>query len=254
MSTTKTPMGGAGSVPIEETEEYKREHELFFGKPEDKEMEMYPLKKIDVIRDPRFGCSFMLLGSTKSGKSTMLNYLMKKYFKDSVNVLMSQSLHADIYKDARKTMACAPTYVGEAIRACYLMNKQIGPKHSYDFNIVIDDCAAGKQDVQMLRLLTIYRNSRISCVISAQSPIMLSSIGRNNINYILIGRMISDESIRYVVDKYMRTYFPIEYKLLDCMRLFRKLTEDHTFFFINTLDGTVCRVRLDEKDLRGIEH
>jgi hypothetical protein len=214
----------------------------------------YPLKSLDVNRDPRFGVSFMLLGSTKSGKTTMLNYIMNKYFKDSVNVFMSQSLHADIYKNARKTMACAPTYIPEVVRTCYLINKNVGTKHQYDFNIVLDDVVGAKNDTQMTKLLTIYRNSRISCILSAQSPIMLSSVGRNNINHVLLGRFNSDESVKYAVEKYLRTYFPVGMRVIDCMRLYRILTEDHTFFWINTLEGTVCRVRLSADDLRGIEH
>jgi len=215
---------------------------------------LYPIKPLDISRDPRFGVSFMLLGSTKSGKTTMLNYIMNRYFKDAVNVFMSQSLHADIYKNARKTMACAPTYVPEIVRTCYLINKNVGTKHQYDFNIVLDDVVGAKNDVQMTRLLTIYRNSRISCILSAQSPILMNSIGRSNINNMLLGRMNADESVKYVVEKYLRTYFPMGMRVIDCMRLYRMLTEDHTFFWVNTLEGTVCRVRLSAEDLRGVEH
>jgi hypothetical protein len=218
------------------------------------EYKLYPIKPLKIDRDPRFGVSFMLLGSTKSGKSTMLNYIIKTYFKESVNVLMSQSLHADIYKDARKTMACAPTYIPEVLRTCYLINKSVGPKHAYDFNVILDDVVGGKNDTQMTRLLTIYRNSRISCVLSAQSPIMLNSIGRTNINHILLGRFNSDETVKYAVEKFLRTYFPSDMRLVECMRMYRKLTDDHTFFWVNTLEGTVCRVKLTPEDLRSIEH
>lgn len=215
---------------------------------------LYPVKKFDLERDPRFGTSFMILGSTKSGKSTMLNFILKKYFKESVNVLMSQSLHADIYKDARRTMACAPTYIPELVRTCYLINKNVGVKHQYDFNIILDDVVGGKNDTQMTRLLTIYRNSRVSCCLSAQSPIMLNSTGRNNINHVLLGRFNSDESVKYAVEKFLRTYFPRDMRIIDCMRAYRELTEDHTFFWVNTLEGTVCRVRLTPEELRTIEH
>lgn len=262
--------GGAGEPTKKKrnagksTEEIKLEKEFGLYVPDSdeesddeisKDLErMYPIKPMNLERDPRFGVSFMLLGSTKSGKTTMLNYLMDKYFKDSVNVFMSQSLHADIYKNARKTMACAPTYIPEIVRTCYLINKNVGTKHQYDFNIVLDDVVGGKNDVQMTRLLTIYRNTRISCILSAQSPIMLSSTGRNNVNHVLLGRFNSDESVKYVVEKYLRTYFPMGMKVIDCMRMYRELTQDHTFFWINTLEGTVCRVRLSPSDLRGIEH
>lgn len=265
------PVGGAGmskedyiklKYRKEKSQTYKEiEKEYGLGSDSEDEPEkmdsfesLYPVKPLDMVRDPRFGCSFMLIGSTKSGKTTMLNYIMKKYFADSINVFMSQSLHADIYKDARKTMACAPTYVPEIVRTCYLINKNVGTKHQYDFNVVLDDVVGGKNDIQMTRLLTIYRNSRISCILSAQSPILMNSIGRGNVNFVLLGRLNADESVKYAVEKYLRTYFPMGLRLIECMRLYRKLTEDHTFFLVNTLEGTVTRVRLGAKDLVGIPH
>ena len=128
------------------------------------------------------------------------------------------------------------------------------PQHQYDFNIILDDVVGAKNDEQMTKLLCLYRNSRISCILSAQSPILLSSVGRNNINHILLGRFNSDESVKYAVEKYLRTYFPVGMRVIDCMRLYRKLTEDHTFFWVNTLEGTVCRVRLTPEDLKLIDH
>jgi hypothetical protein len=242
----KPAVGGAG--------EPSKRHPLLYDSDDDPDAEEYPVKKLDLTRDPKFGTSFMLLGSTKSGKSTMLNYIINKHFQKSLNVLMSQSLHADIYKEHRKNMACAPTYIPEVIRTCYLINKNLKPQHQYDFNIILDDVVGAKNDVQMTKLLCLYRNSRISCILSAQSPILLSSVGRNNINHILLGRFNSDESVKYAVEKYLRTYFPVGMRVIDCMRLYRKLTEDHTFFWVNTLEGTVCRVRLTPDDLKLIEH
>ena len=43
----------------------------------------------------KFGCSFVLCGSTRSGKTTLLNYLWKKHFQDHISVLMSNSLNSD---------------------------------------------------------------------------------------------------------------------------------------------------------------
>ena len=242
----KPAVGGAGDP--------SKRCALALSDDSDSDSEEYLVKKLDITRDPKFGTSFMLLGSTKSGKSTMLNYIIKKHFQKSLNVLMSQSLHADIYNEHRKTMACSPTYIPEVIRTCYLINKNLKPQHQYDFNIILDDVVGAKNDEQMTKLLCLYRNSRISCILSAQSPILLSSVGRNNINHILLGRFNSDDSVKYAVEKYLRTYFPVGMRVIDCMRLYRKLTEDHTFFWVNTLEGTVCRVRLTPEDLKLIDH
>jgi len=52
--------------------------------------------------NPKFGVSFVLCGSTRSGKTTILNYLYKTFFKNHISVLMSNSLNSDAYDMLKK--------------------------------------------------------------------------------------------------------------------------------------------------------
>ena len=52
------------------------------------------------------GCSVMMIGSTRSGKSTALKWIMDKYFKKHCGVLFSQSIKANAYKDMNYPLIC----------------------------------------------------------------------------------------------------------------------------------------------------
>ena len=69
----------------------------------------YLRKEFSVIKEPDRSYSFCLLGSTRSGKTTALNWILAKYFKQEINILMSDSLHAEIYKPLMKTVVPVPT-------------------------------------------------------------------------------------------------------------------------------------------------
>ena len=57
------------------------------------------------LPDRKFGCSLLLCGSSRSGKSTAIDYIFKNYFeKDYISILHTQSLHSDAYKDMKKKM------------------------------------------------------------------------------------------------------------------------------------------------------
>jgi Tfp pilus assembly ATPase PilU len=45
------------------------------------------------------GCSLLMVGSTRSGKSTALKHVLDKYFKNHLGCLFSNSIHAHAYKD-----------------------------------------------------------------------------------------------------------------------------------------------------------
>jgi hypothetical protein len=186
--------------------------------------------------------SFMLLGSTRSGKTTCLNYILATYFQKEINVLMSDSLHAEIYKPLMKTVVACPTYVPEIIRCCYKINK--GTDCKYPFNIILDDLVGYRYDKEMLRLLTIYRNSRVGVCITAQSCAILNASGRTNINFVLLFKLNSDEQIEIVCKKFLSSFFPRTMKMIERIIEYRRLTDNHNFIFLNNLTGeaSVCKV------------
>jgi hypothetical protein len=192
-------------------------------------------KTFGVDKDPDRSYSFCLLGSTRSGKTTAMNWILNKYFQKEINVLMSDSLHAEIYKPLMKTMVSAPTYMPEIIKSCYKINK--GTNCKYPFNFILDDLVGYRADKQMLKLLTIYRNSRMGCVITAQATSILNAAGRSNINFVLLFKLNSDEQIEIVCKKFLTSFFPPHYRMIDRIIEYKKLTDNHHFIFLNNLTG-----------------
>jgi len=197
------------------------------------------------LPDPKTGgASVCFIGSTRSGKTTGMKYVYQKYFKKHITTLMTNSLHASIYKDINHCVL-SPIYSAKAISECYKINKETN--NHYPFLIILDDIVDKKFDKEMLRLLTIYRNTGLSCIITAQATTILNSSGRTNINFVLLFKLNSDEEIEKAVKKYLGSYLP-GMKMRDMIAYYRKATEDHHFFVVDTLNGQVYRTKIDLED------
>jgi len=185
------------------------------------------------------GVSFALIGSTRSGKTTLLKYILDKYFKKHVKVLMSNSIHAPIYKDIPDAIK-SPVYAARIIKEGYEINRKC--ENHYPLLYIMDDVVDKKFDKELLKLLTIYRNSGLSAVISVQSPILLNSAARGNINFVVLMKLNSDESIEKVVRMYLMSYLPGN--IGEKVRAYKQMTEGHHFFLINNLTGDVYRSKI----------
>jgi Ni2+-binding GTPase involved in maturation of urease and hydrogenase len=186
------------------------------------------------------GVSICLLGSTRSGKTTFLKHLLDKYFKKHFKILMSNSIHNEIYKDIKDCVE-SPIYHPKIVKEGYDINKST--KNHYDFLYILDDVVSAKFDKELLKLLAIYRNSNLSCILSIQSPVLLNSATRGNLNYVCLGRMNSDEMIEKVIKMYLNSY--LDGKMPEKMRQYKRMTEDHYWFIINNIDGTIYRTKIN---------
>lgn len=198
-------------------------------------------KKFDVELPPQKtgGASFCMIASTRAGKTTMLKYILEKYFEKHITILMSNSIHAPIYKEIEDCIK-SPVYSPRLIKEGYEINRKVN--NHYPFLFVLDDVVDKKFDKELLKLLTIYRNSGISAIISVQSPILLNSASRGNINFVLLGRLNSDESIEKVVRMYLMSH--LKGRIDDKVRTYKELTEGHHFFVVNNLSGEVFRTKI----------
>jgi hypothetical protein len=180
-----------------------------------------------------------MIASTRAGKTTMLKYILDKYFEKHITILMSNSIHAPIYKEIEDCIK-SPVYSPRIIKEGYEINRKT--HNQYPFLYVLDDVVDKKHDKELLKLLTIYRNSGLSCIISIQSLKLLNTASRGNVNFVLLGRLNSDEAIEQVVRAYLMSYLPG--KVEDKVRCYKMMTENHHFFLINNLDGTVFRTKV----------
>ena len=202
------------------------------------------LQNIDTMQvpDSKFGMSILLLGSTRSGKSTLINYLYSRHFKKHIGVLMSNSLQSDAYKPLKKSLVTSDMYHPEVIKDMYQINHETD--NHYQFLAVIDDVSHVRHDKQYQRLLTIYRNSRISAIVSAQALTMFDKNCRSNINFVCLGRLNSDTAIEGVIKEYLISYFPRSINMAEKVAMYRQMTEDHHWFVIDNINGIIFRTKL----------
>ena len=114
--------------------------------------------------------------------------------------------------------------------------------YKFKFNIIFDDVVNIKNDKEVMKALTIYRNSNISTFLLIQSPILLNSVARTNINYLFFFRFNSDEMIEIVIKKYLNTW--LKGRLLDKMKEYKDLTNNHKYIFIDNLEDNIVNSKL----------
>ena len=189
------------------------------------------------------GCSWLLVGSTRSGKSTLMIKLWETYFKSDITILNTLSSQVDIYKPLKKKAVIAQAFFPELVHDTMIINRDT--KNHYKFCWIYDDMALdGKNSQELTKLLTIGRNSNQSVLYCAQRLEMMNPTGRTNCNYVCCFRLNTDSAIEDVVKTYLRSYFPSGLTVPEMIRLYKELTADHHFFFINTLEDTVHRCKI----------
>ena len=208
-----------------------------------------PLVNIDELEVPdgTFGFSILLCGSTRSGKTTMMNYLYDKHFKKHITTVMSNSLQSDAYDHIKRFCILSDLYHGEMLKEMYQINH--ATSNHYEFCVILDDLTHVKNDKEYLRLLTIYRNTRISCIVSSQGISMFNKTARGNINFVILGRLNSDAEVEKVVKEYCISYFPRNMNMAEKITYYRKLCDDHYFLVLDQINGKFFRTKLRPEQL-----
>jgi len=201
------------------------------------------------LPDPKFGCSMVMCGSTRSGKTTLLNYLFKPHFQEHVSVLMSNSLNSDAYDYLKKRCVNSDFYFPEVLRDMYKINHET--KNNYEFLAIIDDVPDKREDLEMKRLMTIYRNSRISCIVCAQTATMINKMARSNINYVFLGRMNSSSEVERNIKDYLQGHLPTTMKMTEKIRWYKQATENYQWIVLDNINGNMFMTRLQPNQLIG---
>jgi hypothetical protein len=203
-----------------------------------------PIKNIALLQfpDDKFGVSFLLCGSTRSGKTTILNYLYNAYFRKYITTVMSNSLNSDAYDYIKQYAVLSDLWHPEMLKDMYQINHQT--ENNYKFCLILDDLAHVKNDKEYLRLLTQYRNQRISCIVSAQGISMFQKTARGNINVVCLGRLNSDAEVEKVVKEYLLSYFPRYMNIQEKIQHYRDLTNDHWWIILDQVNGDVFRTKI----------
>ena len=190
------------------------------------------------------GCSILMLGSGRSGKTTALKYLMDNYFHKHCGVLFSQSAKAHAYSQMKyPLMPLSCVFIPELMNDAYHINKET--KNNYPFLFVLDDCPLAKNDKELLKMLTIYRNSGISGVVCVQSPTLLNPTCRSNFTFTMLFKQNSTEQVEQTIKGWLRGYFPKGWSYEQKIEWYVKATADHHFNLIDNWNATIQRCRLE---------
>jgi hypothetical protein len=193
------------------------------------------------------GNSIGFIASTKAGKTHALRHIMDNYFKKHISCLMTQSSQADIYKNFKQCVT-APMYIPKVLKDMRDIQKQTS--NHYDFLAILDDVVTNaKFNPEIVKLLTIGRNSAMSAIICVQAVTLMNSVGRTNINFVFLGKLNTDSESEKVVKAFLTSYFPKGMKMVDKLKWYRAATADHFFIVVDTLNGHIYRTRIDDKTL-----
>jgi hypothetical protein len=154
---------------------------------------------------------------------------------------MSPSIHAHVYDDVSKKIVRCPEFYPDVIKEMYAINRKVD--NHYEFLTVLDDVVVGKFNKELLKLFTIYRNSGVSGIMSIQSPILLNSAMRGNLNTVLLGFCNSDESVEKIIRMFCYASIPGR-NICEKIVEYKRLTADHHWLCLNNLTGEFYRFKL----------
>lgn len=207
----------------------------------DREIDARPF---DIKLPTNGGVSFVLCGASRSGKSTLMKYLYRKYFKKHIALMFSLNVHAEIYKDLSSKTIVSPEYLPELLVDIHDINVKSGNK--FPFLVISDDMVGGsiKNDAQVTRLLTVYRNAACSSIFSFQGRTLLNPVGRQNANFVCILKQQTPQEWINVCKEFLDLYLPLGMSYPEKVKYCQEATRDHQFFVIDNIEGCCYLTKL----------
>jgi len=199
----------------------------------------FPSRRFELTLPTNGSVSVCLVGTSRSGKSTLLKYLYNTYFKNHITVMTTMNPQAEIYSDLDRKIVVSHEYHPEILRDMFEINRLSDNK--YPFLFISDDFVGPtiKNDAQITRALTVGRNNGLTSIFSMQGRTLLNAVGRNNANYIAIFKQQTPLEFEAVIKEFLSMYLPPGMSMREMVDFCRRATEDHQFFFIDNIEG-VC--------------
>ena len=190
------------------------------------------------------GCSILMVGSGRSGKTTALKYIIDNYMKKHLGVIFSNSSKAHAYREMKyPLLPLSNAYIPELVNAAYRINKET--QNLYPWLFVLDDVPLARNDKELMKTTTIYRNSGISLIHCAQSPNMISPTCRSNYTFFMLFHNNSSEQAENACKFFLRGRLPNRMTMNEKVAWLQKNTEDHHFILINNWTGEIMRCKID---------
>ena len=200
-------------------------------------MATFESRKFELELPTNGGIAILLCGASRSGKTTLLKHIYRKHFQKHLTVMFSMNRHADIYKDLSPKILCSETFHPELLREAHEINTLCGNKHPFLF--ISDDYVDGKikNDPEISRALTIYRNANMSSIFSFQGRTLMSAVGRNNANYIVVLKQQTPLEWENVIKEFLSMWLPMGMTMREMIEFCKEATVDHQFFCIDNIKG-----------------
>jgi len=197
-----------------------------------------------VSSDYSFGVG--IFASTRSGKTYLLNYLLKHtHLSKYAGCLFSTSLAGSAYDQIRRSdkLSCRYEFSPLMIEEMQKLNKKVklnGSDMYYLLNI-LDDENSAKDSSTLKKALSCHRNSNFINIVSTQAYSFVAKSCRANFNYVFFGAFTTDEACENIMKVWLGSYFPgiMEEKI----EQYRDLTSDHWFLFLNNFTGQLYRFK-----------
>ena len=184
-----------------------------------------------------------MVGSGRSGKTTALKWLIDNYFKKHCGVIFSNSSKAHAYREMKyPLLPLSNAYIPELVNAAYRINKDT--KNLYPFLFVLDDVPLARNDKELMKTTTIYRNSGVSLIHCAQSPNMISPTCRSNYTFFMLFHNNSSEQAENACKFFLRGRLPDTWNMNQKVAWLQEATNDHHFILINNWTGEIFRSKI----------
>ena len=204
-------------------------------------------KKFEITLPTNGGISIMLIGASRSGKTTLLKYLYKTHFSKYITTMFSMNRHADIYSDLSDKVMVADKFHHELLRESHEINTLCGNK--FPFLFISDDYVdhSIKNNPEITRAMTIYRNANVSSIWSFQGRTLMSAVGRNNANYICVLKQQTPLEWENVIKEFLSMWLPTGMTMKEMVEFCKAATVDHQFFMIDNIEGKCFLTKLTKE-------
>lgn len=204
----------------------------------------FEFKKFELELPEGGGCSIMLIGASRAGKTTMLKHIYNTHFEKYITVMTSMNRQADIYKDLSDRICLTDKFHSELFKEAHEINTICNNK--YPFLFISDDYVdlSIKNDPEIIRAMTIYRNANISSIWSFQGRTLMSAVGRNNGNFILIFKQNTPSEWIAVIKDFLSMWLPVGMRMNEMIDFCRQATENHQLFVIDQIKGECYLTKL----------
>jgi len=157
--------------------------------------------------------------------------------------------HADIYKDMDDRVIISDHFHSELLREAHEINSICDNK--YPFLFISDDYVDTKikNDPEITRCMTIYRNAGVSSIWSFQGRTLMSAVGRNNANYIIVFKQQTPLEWENVIKEFLSMYLPTGMTMREMVEFCKLACQDHQFFYIDNIEGKCCLSKLSRDQI-----